>query len=366
MIISFSTGKVETKGGSGLLQQKRVEVTGNGLDVVVPDAGYDGLSTVYIKTDVGDGGGSYKDFSVIGYDDATSIMLNNEIDDNIAYSKSLYDAWNPENTGAVELYYEDTALVYAPQIDTSNVISTHMMYYGCENLKYVPLLDTSKVTEASMMFSGCHNLTFIPDFDFSNVTNMSYLFQGTKITESPKIITSSNAKFNYMFQSCAELTTVHPIDTSKATNMVGLFSGCRNLVTAPVISLKSMSNTPFGYNANAYNLFSNCSSLKVFGGFIDCEHITDWGSTSYNVFYSPTHMENIEQFGTIKGANFNVSKCSKLTVDSLMVILNALYDYIGNGVTVPSTAKATLGSTNLAKLTDEQKAIATDKGWILS
>ena len=111
MIISFNTGKIETKGG-GNLQQKRVEVTGNGMDVVVPDAGYDGLSTVYIKTDVGDGGSSYKDFTVIGYDDETSIMLNNKIDDDIAYSKSLYDAWNPENTTLYNAYKGDTKMVF--------------------------------------------------------------------------------------------------------------------------------------------------------------------------------------------------------------------------------------------------------------
>lgn len=53
MVISFNTGKVETTGGgTGLLQQKKVTITENGLDVVIPDAGYDGLSTVYVKTDV--------------------------------------------------------------------------------------------------------------------------------------------------------------------------------------------------------------------------------------------------------------------------------------------------------------------------
>lgn len=50
--------------------------------------------------------------------------------------------------------------------------------------------------------------------------------------------------------------------------------------------------------------------------------------------------------------------CPKLTVDSLLSLLNALAD----GVT-DKTCK--IGTTNLAKLTEEQKAIATDKGWTL-
>ena len=59
--------------------------------------------------------------------------------------------------------------------------------------------------------------------------------------------------------------------------------------------------------------------------------------------------------------------CKGLNVNSLLSILNGLYDFTGNGETPTSSqGKLTLGSTNLAKLSDEQKAIATDKGWTLS
>ena len=54
-----------------------------------------------------------------------------------------------------------------------------------------------------------------------------------------------------------------------------------------------------------------------------------------------------------------MSACNKLTHDSIMVIINGLQ-------TVTTTQTLTLGSTNLAKLTDEEKKIATDKGWTLA
>ena len=61
--------------------------------------------------------------------------------------------------------------------------------------------------------------------------------------------------------------------------------------------------------------------------------------------------------------NFKVSLdfsyCENLTYDSLMVVINGLQ-------TVTETQTLTLGSTNLAKLTDEEKQIATDKGWTLA
>ena len=42
-----------------------------------------------------------------------------------------------------------------------------------------------------------------------------------------------------------------------------------------------------------------------------------------------------------------------------MVVINGLQ-------TVTTTQKLTLGATNLAKLTDGEKKIATDKGWTLA
>jgi surface protein len=58
-------------------------------------------------------------------------------------------------------------------------------------------------------------------------------------------------------------------------------------------------------------------------------------------------------------AAISFSSCPNLTHDSLMSIINNL-------ATVTSTKKLTLGATNLAKLTNEEKAIATNKGWTLA
>lgn len=64
---------------------------------------------------------------------------------------------------------------------------------------------------------------------------------------------------------------------------------------------------------------------------------------------------------------YGLAKCPNLTVESLVNVLNALYDFTGNGETPTSNeGKLALGAAHLAKLTDEQKAIATNKGWTLS
>ena len=64
------------------------------------------------------------------------------------------------------------------------------------------------------------------------------------------------------------------------------------------------------------------------------------------------------------GQNLNMSACTKLTHKSLMNIIGCLYDFVSNGET--TTRTLTIGTNNLSKLTDEEKAIATQKGWTLT
>lgn len=57
--------------------------------------------------------------------------------------------------------------------------------------------------------------------------------------------------------------------------------------------------------------------------------------------------------------DISFSMSDKLTHDSIMVVINGLQ-------TVTSTHTLTLGSTNLNKLTQEEKQVAIDKGWTLA
>ena len=108
--------------------------------------------------------------------------------------------------------------------------------------------------------------------------------------------------------------------TSNVTNMSYMFYNCSNLAS---VSLFDTSNV-----TNMSDMFSNCSSLEEI------------------------HMINIK-------ASFDIRASTKFTREALVEIL-------GNLANVGSTRTLTMGSTNLAKLTDEDKKIATDKGWTLA
>ena len=206
--------------------------------------------------------------------------------------------------------------------DTANVTDMKSMFSSCSNLTTVPLFDTSNVTDMKSMFSICSKLTTVPQFDTSKVKNMSSMFDGcSKLTTVPQFDTSNVTIMDSMFYNCSNLTTVSRFDTSKVADMGSMFYGCSKLTTVPQFDTSNV------YYMNS--IFSNCNNLEAI------------------------HMININ-------ANLNISSSTKFTREALIEIIGNLK------ARTSGTKTLTMGSTNLAKLTEEDKAIATNKGWTLA
>ena len=211
-----------------------------------------------------------------------------------------------------------------PQLDTTNVTSFSSMLYNCVSLKEIPPLETSNGTNFSSMFSSCYSLEEIPQLDTSKGINFSSMFSSCySLKEAPQLETSNGTNFISMFSSCYSLKKIPQINTSNGTNFSSMFSGSNSLKEIPQIDTSN--GTSFT------NILSNCNSLV-----------------------------NVKGINRITG-NQSVSSSVFLNHSSLLRILNALVDLTGQ-----TTQKLTLGATNLAKLTDEEKAIATEKNWTLS
>ena len=105
--------------------------------------------------------------------------------------------------------------------------------------------------------------------------------------------------------------------------------------------------------------FGYMYNLKVIDGTpLDCS-----SSTNNVMFISVPNLEEVRyKENTIK-INSTLDSSQKLSLASLLSILHGLKDYRED--TSGKTYTLTLGATNLAKLTDEQKAIATERGWSL-
>lgn len=104
--------------------------------------------------------------------------------------------------------------------------------------------------------------------------------------------------------------------------------------------------------ATLQQIFYRCYNLVTVRKIIFEETVTSLA----NVFRDCDKLTNLAVEGTIK-ADLNLSYSPLLTHDSIINVINCL----GSG-----TYTLTLGDTNLAKLTDDEKAVATQKGWTLA
>ena len=167
--------------------------------------------------------------------------------------------------------------------------------------------DTSKSTSFNQAFYGCSSLILCPNINTSSATNMPY-----------------------MFYTCRALRSIPQLDTSKVIDMSYMFNDCQNLRSIPLLDCSRLNVVDYMFG------YSNIYSLKDLGGFKNLR--VDFRN---GLYYLPN-----------------------LTVQSLMNVINNLYDFVGNGSTTTRTLQ--LGTTNLNKLTDEQKAVAVNKGWSLT
>ena len=241
-------------------------------------------------------------------------------------------------------------LTTIPQLDTSKVTGMSMMFYSCKSLNSIPLLDTSNVTNMGNMFSKCSILTSIPLLDTSNVTIMNNMFNDcSSLTSIPQLNTSNVTHMNNMFTNCPSLTSVPQLDASNVTVMDYMFSECDSLTSVSLLNTSKVTDMSY--------MFSGCDSLTSVSR-LDATSLT---RASIMFGYSWDKLDKLTDFGGLTNLkiDLDLSPCPALTKESLLNVFNEAAD-----VTV-SPKTMTLGSTNLAKLTDEDKAIATNKGWVL-
>ena len=237
--------------------------------------------------------------------------------------------------------------------DFTNVTDMNGMFQDCGSLTTIPQLDTSRVTNMNQMFGSCISLQSIPLLNTSGVTDMGFMFYGcNKLTTVPQLDTSSVTNMEWMFMDCALLTTVPLFNTSNVTNMSNMFKFCTNLTTIPQFNTSNVTDVTY--------LFYNCPSLESIPEL-------DFGNVGMaSLLLGRSNLPNLTTIGGFKNikVGFDIQKAPNLTVQSLMNIINDLYDFIGNGESISSQLR--MGETNLAKLTPEQIAVATNKGWQLS
>lgn len=127
------------------------------------------------------------------------------------------------------------------------------------------------------------------------------------------------------------------------------FLNCSNLISLNM----SKYATPVGVTL-LDSMFKGCNSLTSLDlSNFDTSAVTNMSYMFYNCAYL------IDFVSCVFRTSIDFSACTNLSHDSLMSIINNLAE-------VTTTRKLTLGTKNKGKLTSDEIAIATEKGWTVA
>ena len=174
-----------------------------------------------------------------------------------------------------------------------------------------------------------NNQPMILTNDYTNqgkgVESAERMFRSFKATEEIQLSNMLIRNSNYMFDS-SEFKRILVKEGCEVYLGVNYFCSClfRNCQNLEEVGTIDFSKMVYSFT----NLFESCSKLK----HVHCKHF----KFSFDIHQSTAFEES------------------------------DLVEIISNLDPVSTTQTLTMGATNLAKLTDAEKQVATDKGWILA
>ena len=274
--------------------------------------------------------------------------------------------------------------------DVSNVTNITNLFSNDVMLSEVDVAgwDVSNVTLMNYAFNNCKSLTHvdITGWDVGKVINMQSMFNGSAIQELDLSMwnTESVTNMQNLFGGCFRLRKLNLTgwNTKNVTNLTSMFTGCRLLERISGISQLDVSGV-----VTMADTFSSCtaidildlsawntSSLTSMQGFMNSAGIryvdmSNWDASNVtNINYAFNSHSLIEiklPTDPAKGPRIDVSFSGSpgLSHNSLVNIIAWVADL--NSLGLPGKT-LTLGNTNKAKLTADEIAVATAKGWTVA
>ena len=208
---------------------------------------------------------------------------------------------------------------------------TEPIFGDCPNLKYIPNFNTVGLGDYCS-FGGCSSLINLPEIDYSVFSDFTEAFRDcTSITSTPPIVLTGTPSMLDCFRGCIILYKANIIGTP--SSILRMFFGCVNLLEVPPMDLSfseatgtfETANFSFDYHTSKFKAFGMKNTL-VFNG--------------YDVF----PVGNNQRF-------------SRTTLIELMTNL---------GLANAGAKLRISGCIGFNSLTNSDKAIATNKGWIIT
>lgn len=273
----------------------------------------------------------------------------------------------------------DKTITYIKKEDLGELREIYpKLFYNCKLLETCELSDLIN-TIGEEAFTNCtalkeinipEGVKTIPTFTFRNCTSLEKVTLPTTITTvgadafelnvttKELHITDLEKYISIDFEDAGSIPLYSSEDTSRA-----IFVNGEKLVNVTIttnikkyafIKANSIETLNVVNGVKTIGRYSCASMNKLRSVFLP-NTLTSVDSTAFN------NDPNMEFITLENGFNctINLSYSTLYSVETIVAMLEAL-------ATTTTTKTLTLGSTNLKKLTDEQKAIATNKGWTLA
>lgn len=281
--------------------------------------------------------------------------------------------------------------------------------------------DTENISIFNNMFATLP-IEELPDFDKHNATSFASFLNGSKVIQNVNLKTYNATNFNSSFNACDAIRniTIDNNDNILFTSMYSMFKGCKNLKSVTFTHTPTVSNNALSFEGIFYNAMLNTADGETFP-YIDTSNVESFydsfavdaataqhrllniplynlSSASYNslgkmltnrliyeipnlvlpnmnewqwndLFSNKSNFNYFFKGNTVLGKlgftnimyKLDISVSNAFTRDTLNEVIGNLADLTGR------TAKTlVIGATNLAKLTEDDIAVATDKNWTVA
>lgn len=314
-----------------------------------------------------------------------------------SYGRSMFYYWKslvsvlhfsiPNATYLSSMFRYCYSLKAIPVIEAPNAESLSSMFAYCYSIEGIPDLDFPKVTSVGNCFSYCYNLKRGPYIPLSKVKSLDSMFSYCDSLRSiPEYELSEATSAYLMFQNCSSLKSVR-LNAPMLTRFESTFDNCRNLESAVIIGPSV---------TNASRAFNNCVNLRSFT--IDIPNVTNMDGTlqscghdgtldltnvnptvltlpyscftvikgvpisalGTNAFYDCKNLGYLTFRGSYSGGTINLESTA-LNKWGIIALFNSLPT-----VTATSTLKFKSSYQQINALSEDEKAIATSKGWTIT
>lgn len=346
------------------------------------------------------------------YEDKTKRFVWSE-----GYSSGLVVAYNIQfldeavhSANAFENCSQAKYISITPHINNDAFTSVRKMFYGCVELVYTDHILPTKATDYFQVYYDCQKLRhLVTEINWENAESASYAFynnymlgigdtptDGSFTTVAYKGISVNLPVCEYctnMFDGCKSISYISTFNAPKATYLTGLFNRCESLMKVDSLVINSATTTEDMFqdcgnlteigsithsddiNISVRNMFCECESLEIapsipgrlsnmYGFVYKCRNLTTMPlyytrGGSINITYAFANCEKLTNVGGFDGIamSFSFEDSPLLTRESCQNIFNHSGDLNGK------SASISLHHEAYARLTEEDIAIAVNKGW---